>query len=188
MTKMTTKELIMCALFTALIAIGAFIKIPVPYVPFTLQFLFTNLAGLLLGKRLGAISVIAYIVIGLMGLPVFTSGGGIGYIMKPTFGYIIGFAAGAYITGYIAEKSRDLNHKSLTLAGLSGMCLVYLFGMVYFYFISNYYMNSPIGIWSLFLYCFIPFVPGDIAICFVSSILAKRLLPVIKRGGAQYAE
>ena len=55
--KITTKGMIMCALFTALIAVGAFIKVPVPVVPFTLQFLFTMLAGLIMGGRLGAISI-----------------------------------------------------------------------------------------------------------------------------------
>ena len=67
---------ILCAIFTALIAIGAFIRIPVPVVPFTLQFLFTTLAGVLLGSRLGALSVTIYIVLGLMGVPVFAEGGG----------------------------------------------------------------------------------------------------------------
>jgi biotin transport system substrate-specific component len=73
---------ILCAIFTALIAIGAFIRIPVPVVPFTLQFLFTTLAGVLLGARLGALSVIIYIVLGLMGVPVFAEGGGPGLYLQ----------------------------------------------------------------------------------------------------------
>ena len=76
MRNQKTRELVLCALFTALTAVGAFIKVPVPVVPFTLQFLFTMLAGLLLGGRLGAISVGAYAVLGLLGLPIFTEGGG----------------------------------------------------------------------------------------------------------------
>ena len=71
-----TKNLMYCSLFTALIAVGAFIKIPIPFVPFTLQFLFTTLAGLLLGSKMGAVSVIAYMVLGLVGLPIFSEGGG----------------------------------------------------------------------------------------------------------------
>ena len=63
MTK--TKSMIYCGLFTALIAAGAFIKIPVPVVPFTLQYLFTMLAGLFLGSRKGMISVVAYMLLGL---------------------------------------------------------------------------------------------------------------------------
>ena len=78
-----------CSLFTALIAVGAFINIPIPVVPFTLQFLFTTLAGLLLGSKMGAVSVIAYMVLGLVGLPIFSEGGGIWYVFKPSFGYIM---------------------------------------------------------------------------------------------------
>ena len=70
-----TKNLMYCSLFTALIAVGAFIKIPIQVVPFTLQFLFTTLAGLLLGSKMGAVSVIAYMVLGLVGLPIFSEGG-----------------------------------------------------------------------------------------------------------------
>lgn len=99
MTGQKTRSMILCALFAALIAAGAFLRIPIPVVPFTLQYLFTMLAGLLLGPRLGATAVGVYIVLGLAGLPVFTQGGGPGYIFQPTFGYIIGFALGAYLTG-----------------------------------------------------------------------------------------
>lgn len=67
MNKLSTKSLILCSLFAALIAVGAFIKIPIPVVPFTLQVLFTTLAGLLLGPKLGAISVGIYLLIGLIG-------------------------------------------------------------------------------------------------------------------------
>lgn len=72
-----TRDLILVAIFAALTAIGAFIKIPVPYVPFTLQYLFCALAGMILGSKLGALSQIVYVAIGLAGLPVFTEGGGI---------------------------------------------------------------------------------------------------------------
>ena len=100
---MKTKDLVLCAMFVALIAVGAFIKIPVPVVPFTLQFLFTMLAGLLLGPVNGALAVVVYIVLGLIGLPIFTQGGGPGYIFQPSFGYIIGFAVAAYVNGKIAN-------------------------------------------------------------------------------------
>lgn len=71
---MKTKGVIYCGLFTALIAVGAFIKIPIPVVPFTLQYLFTMLAGLLLGSRLGTLSVLSYMLLGLAGLPIFSEG------------------------------------------------------------------------------------------------------------------
>jgi len=180
-TFLSPKSLILCALFSALIAVGAFIKIPIPFVPFTLQFLFTTLAGLLLGSKLGAISVGVYIVIGLLGIPVFTHGGGIGYVLQPTFGYIIGFCIGTYTTGRIAESVAFPSFGRLLVASFAGLGVVYLFGMVYYYFLANYYMNSPISVWALILYCFILAVPGDIAICFASANISKKIRPLLKR-------
>jgi len=181
MKNLKTNDLVLCALFVALIAIGAFIKIPIPVVPFTLQFLFTMLAGLLLGPKLGFISVLGYIIIGLIGIPIFTEGGGIAYIFKPSFGYIIGFAFGAYITGKIAHESPRPSIQKLLIANFAGLIVVYSFGMIYYYLISNYYLNSPIGVWSLILYCFILAVPGDIVLCLFGAVLGKRLIPVLKR-------
>jgi len=177
-----TKNMVLCSVFVALIVVGAFIRIPIPVVPFTLQFLFTMLAGLLLGGKLGATSVCIYIVMGLLGLPVFAEGGGIGYILKPSFGYIIGFAVASYVTGVIANKVSDPGYKRLFAANFIGLGIVYLFGMVYCYLMSNFYLGNPIGLWPLFLYCFILAVPGDIVLCILGAFLGKRMIPIMKRG------
>lgn len=181
MNKHKTKKLILCALFASLISVGAFIRIPIPVIPFTLQFLFTMLAGLLLGGKLGCASVTVYILMGLLGLPVFAEGGGFAYILKPSFGYIIGFAVASYVTGSMANKVSNPNYKRLLAATFIGLFIVYLFGMVYCYLISDFYLGTPIGLWPLFLYCFILAVPGDIALCIVGSILGKRLIPFIQK-------
>lgn len=175
-----TKNMILCALFVALIAVGAFIKIPVPVVPFTLQFLFTMLAGLLLGGRQGCVAVCIYIVLGLLGLPVFAGGGGIGYVLQPSFGYIIGFAVGAFVTGTMANRSARPGYRRLLAANFTGIAIVYAFGMIYYYMISNFYLGTPIGLWTLFLYCFLLAVPGDITLCLIGAVLGKRLIPLIK--------
>lgn len=182
MNRSKTKNMILAALFAGLIAIGAFIKIPIPVVPFTLQFLFTMLAGLLLGANWGFLSVGLYLVIGLIGFPVFAQGGGLSYIFQPSFGYLIGFALGAYATGRIVENKLP-SYGRLLMANLTGLAIVYLVGLVYYYFISALYLNAPIGLWPLFLYGFVLAVPGDLALCLVGAALGVRLIPWIKRGG-----
>jgi biotin transport system substrate-specific component len=179
-----TRDLVLCSLFSALIAVGAFIKIPIPVVSFTLQFLFTTLSGLLLGARLGALSVAIYLITGLIGLPVFANGGGLSYILQPSFGYLIGFCLGSYITGTMASMEGRLSFWKLFSAGVAGLIAVYSIGMIYYYVIANFYIDQPIGIMALFLYCFLLPVPGDLVICIVSAIIAKRIIPSIRvKGG-----
>lgn len=179
--KITIKEMTLCAIFTVLTAVGAFIKIPIPVVPFTLQFLFTMLAGLLLGGRLGAISVGLYALLGLVGLPIFAEGGGIWYLLKPSFGYIIGFVVGSYVTGKMTEKRENLTFGRILAANFIGLAIVYGMGMIYYYIICNFVIDTPIALWPLFLYCFLLAVPGDICLCFVAAVLAKRLKPILAK-------
>ena len=115
---------------------------------------------------------------GLLGLPIFAEGGGFSYVLKPSFGYIIGFAVAAFVTGVIANKVPNPGYKRLLAANFIGLGIVYLFGMVYYYLISDLYLGTPIGLWPLFLYCFILAVPGDIVLCIVGAILGKRLIPI----------
>lgn len=174
-----TRSMVYCGLFTALIAVGAFIKVPVPVVPFTLQYLFTMLAGLLLGAKRGAIAVLAYMLLGLAGLPIFTEGGGLWYVLKPSFGYIIGFVLGTYVTGRIAETMPKKTIPHYLLANLAGLVIVYACGMSYYYVICNYVIDTPIAVWPLFLYCFILAVPGDIALSVLGAVIAKRVRPLV---------
>lgn len=178
-----TRELVFCGLFTALIAVGAFIKVPVPVCPFTLQLLFTTLAGMLLGARLGLVAVTVYLVLGLMGVPVFTEGGGPGYLLQPTFGYLIGFALGAWLTGFIARSVPMPSLKRLLAANFAGLAVVYALGMFYVYIINNFYLGHALGLWPLFLYCFVLAVPGDICLCIVAAFIGRRLIPVLGRLG-----
>lgn len=173
------KGLMYCAIFAALIAVGAFIKIPIPVVPFTLQLLFTMLAGLLLGGKLGGLAVSIYVLMGLIGFPVFTQGGGFTYIFNPSFGYLIGFIIGAYITGTIANQEKNPGIKRLLLANFVGLFIVYFFGMIHCYVINVFYLGNVMSLWTLFLYCFILAVPGDIILCILGAVLGKRLISVM---------
>lgn len=180
--KLKTRDMCLIAMFAALTAIGAFLKIPVPICPFTLQTLFTTMAGLLLGSKRGALSILIYIIIGLIGIPVFTQGGGFGYVLVPTFGYIIGFCIGAFLTGFITERIKKLTFIKLFGASLAGLAVIYILGMAYYYLLSNYISGgTPIDLYNLFYYCFLLVVPGDIVLCIIASILAKRLIPLINK-------
>mgnify|MGYP002509579883 CR=1 FL=1 len=176
-----TLEMVLCGVFTTLIAVGAFIKVPVPVVPFTLQFLFTMLAGLLLGGRLGAMSVGVYILLGLVGLPIFAEGGGFWYILKPSFGYLLGFMLAAWVTGRMVERRGRLTTGWVMAVNFLGLFIVYAAGMVYYYVICNYVIDTPIAVGPLFLYCFVLAVPGDICLCILAAILTVRVKPVFQK-------
>ncbi len=175
-----TYSLVLCAMFTALSIIGAFLRIPVPYVPITMQLTFTTLAGLLLGAKRGTISVMAYIILGLAGLPIFTQGGGIGYVFQPTFGYIIGFMFGAFAAGIIVGNGNNVSYKRYLVGSFMSLLICYTFGTVYFYIIMNLYLDKNIGISTILLSCFLTVIPGDIIMSFLSAWLAKKLRPHIK--------
>ena len=99
MRKSNLYYLTISAMFTALIAVGAFIKVPMPLLPFTMQTFFTMLACFLLPKKYSSLSAVLYLILGLIGVPIFTSGGGLGYVLTPGFGYLIGFVVANYVAG-----------------------------------------------------------------------------------------
>ena len=177
----TTFTLVTIALFTALIAVGAFIKIPIPLIPFTLQTFFVTLAGMMLGKKGGAVSAFLYMALGLIGLPIFTQGGGFSYVFKPTFGYIIGFIFGAFVTGLIVEKSKSRSYKVFLGAAFAGLFVLYIFGVTYFYIIMNLYLKTPTSVGYVLLYGFLVTIPGDTVMTFLGALIAKRLMPVVEK-------
>lgn len=172
--KLSTKTLAFCGLFTALTAIGAFIQIPVPYMDyFTLQFFFVLLSGIVLGSKKGALSVGCYVLIGLTGIPVFAAGGGIGYVVRPSFGYLLGFVAASFITGRISETLKK-NYRNYLLACLAGVVVTYLIGIVYKYMILNMYLHTPTTWIVVLLSCFPLDMPGDFCLCLLASGIGLR--------------
>lgn len=176
-----TRAIVLCGLFAALIAVGAFIKIPLPYIAFSMQTMFVSLAGMLLGKKWGAISVVVYLIIGLVGLPIFTQGGGFSYVFQPSFGFLIGFIFCAYITGALTERISTPTFKNLLLAQLPGILAYYAVGLPYFYLISTQYLNNGMGIAALFIYCFAATLPGDIVKSLLNAWLGRRLIPILRK-------
>lgn len=177
-----TKEMVFCGLFVALTAAGAFIQVPVPGMDyFTLQFLFVLMAGLLLGSKLGGVAVLSYVILGLVGLPIFAAGGGITYIFRPSFGYLIGFVAAAFGTGFVAEKIKADSFAKYLIACFVGFALCYGIGLTYKYFMLNFYVGEKTAFLMVIADCFPLDMPGDVVLCIISSLLALRLRPLARK-------
>ncbi len=178
-----TMDLTVCGLFAALIAVGAFLKIQIPVQPypmnFTLQWFFVLMAGLLLGQRRAAASVCAYLVIGLAGVPVFASGGGPMYLFRPTFGFLLGFALAAWVMGFLSDRGAAASVWGMLGTSMAGLAAYYGVGILYFYGISNYVLQMPVG-WGLVLInCFLLTVGEDALLCVLAVLVCRRLKGVV---------
>ena len=149
-----------------------------PFVSTRNQFLFTLLAGLVLGGRRGAIAGVAYILLGLLGVPIFAAGGGPGYVLQPTFGYLLGFVLQAWFCGKYARSLRTISFRSLLAVNVGGMAIVYILGIGWFYLVSNYVLQAPIAFWTAIFYCGILQVGPDFLLCMAAAGLALRCYKV----------
>lgn len=183
--KIKTKDFIGVSLFAALTAVGAFISIPLGAIPITLQLLFTLLSGILLGGNLGALSQIVYIILGFIGLPIFAGGkGGIGIIFSPTFGFLMGYIICSLILGKLCNKlieKKKISFASIALICTLGVIIVYLFGVPYMYIILTKVNKTSITFFGALKSGCLIFLPGDCLKILLSSLLAIKLIPVIKR-------
>ncbi len=157
--RFNTRYLILCALFASLTAIGAFMRIPLGFTSVTLQFLFAAMAGLLLGPRYGALSQVVYLFLGLAGFPVFTQGGGPGYVLTPTFGFLLGLIPAAWLTGFFAGSHPS--SRRVAISALVGLASLYLVGVPYLYFIMNFYLGHPMSVWDTIKSGMLVFLPGE---------------------------
>ena len=168
-----TRSLVLAALFAALTAVGAFLKIPLGVSSITLQFLFTALAGILLGSKYGALSQAVYVLLGLMGLPIFTAGGGPGYVLQPTFGFLLGLIPAAWVVGRLSQH--HWRAVPLFLAALAGLGVLYLVGIPYMYFILNVYLQKGMDLMAILQAGMFLFLPGDALKLCVTAWLAPAL-------------
>ncbi len=178
-----TRDLTLIAMFAALTAIGAFIKIPLPVVPITLQYFFCALGALLLGAKKGALAQMLYVAVGLIGIPVFTKGGGPQYVLEPSFGYLIGFIAGAYVIGKCSENIKTLTVKNVFISCLLGLLIVYIFGCAYMYILFNFYVGKAMNVWSIVKIGVLAFIGSDLLATLMISIVAVRVVPLLRKLG-----
>lgn len=163
------------ALWVALITMGAYIRVPIPVVPFTMQVFFTQMAGAVGGPFKGAGSVLVYVLLGLIGVPVFVNGGGLGYVFQPTFGYLLGFIVAAFVTGIIVKRSQ-LTYLQCLVAHLIGLAIVYLFGVLWLWGHGAVLTGVMPALRPILMYGFVLCAPGDIVLSFLAAELTRRIL------------
>lgn len=173
---MKVQNLVLAGMFAALTAIGAFIKIPIPFVPFTLQFFFVLLAGSLLGSRAGMLSQLGYIITGLLGIPIFAYGGGPAYILQPTFGYLLGYIFTAYAVGRLTEGNPAPSFFNFLRANLLGVIITYFFGVTYLYGIINLVLDQALSFKNALWFGAIVCSPGDILLSIVAARVSVKIL------------
>ena len=181
MNRSYTKNLALCAMFVALIAVGAFVTIHIPLVPLSLQDMFVLLAAVLLGPKWGCLSVCIYLLMGLAGLPIFTQGGGIGYFLRPTFGYLLGYIPASYLVGKMTETKEPPSFKKILFACFAGIAVIYFFGTVYLFLLNKFYLGNTIALGPMLLACDVQPLPGDIIKCFLVAAIGQRLIPLIRQ-------
>ena len=173
--KIKTKDITLISLFVAITIILSQIVIPLTPVPLSLSLVAVYLSGALLGWKRGGITQITYLLIGAVGLPVFSSAkGGIPVLFGPTGGYIFGYVAAAIITGLIIEKAKKMDLYIIIGAMTAGLISCYLLGSIWLGMITE------IGFIKALYVGVIPFIPGDIIKILVSSMIVKKLPQIIK--------
>lgn len=171
---MDRNTLALIPLCAALTAAGALIRIPLWPVAITLQTFFVILSGIILGPRHGALSQLVYLIIGLLGLPVFSSGGGISYFMQPSFGYLLGFVLAPLAVGSIV-RNKVLSHKIVFIAAIAGTLVIYSIGIPYLAAYMYLVLKKPDAISLAIKTGALVFLPGDLIKCIILAMIIPRL-------------
>ncbi|KAB7705366.1 BioY family transporter [Bacillus aerolatus] len=179
---MKANEIVLCALFAALMAVGANVSpfLTIGGVPVTLQLMFAIIAGGLLGSRLGALSMAAYLFSGLAGAPVFAQfKSGPASLLSPTFGFILSFILVAYTTGKILENS--LKKVAYVSAGTAAVFLNYIIGTNYMYAAFKWWAEAPEGFSYLIAWSWMAaYFPLDLAVTVLSLVALPKIQSALK--------
>ena len=167
--------MIYASLFGAVTAAGAYLIIPFPLVPITLQTLFLNLAAVFLGGRLAALSQVIYILLGIIGLPVFAGGkAGIGILIGPTGGYLIGFVVAAYVIGKLIEMKERPGLVWMACSMVVGLVVIYLLGVTWLAIFAKLNPKQAILMGA------VRFLIGDALKIIIAALIALKIRDRIK--------
>ncbi len=176
--KLTTLDMAYIGLFACIMAICAWISVP-GEIPFTLQTMGVFLAVGLLGGKRGTLAVLVYVLLGAVGLPVFSGfTGGIGRLMGATGGYILGFLASALIM-WAVEKLLPKQLWALVLGMVLGLAVCYAFGTVWFLVVYTK-AKGAISLMSVLGMCVIPYIIPDLLKIALALVLTKTLKRFVK--------
>lgn len=177
------KSMVFVALMAAFLCIFSPISIPLPLVPITLQTFGVFLVSALLGWKRGTVAVLIYLLLGLIGLPVFSGwAGGFSSFATPSSGYIIGFLFTALLTGFLIDRfSRQFWMYPVAMA--AGLAVCYLFGTIWFLVYMNVWMSTPYSFWEAVLICVLPFLVGDAVKIAAATALSYPLRKQLVRNG-----
>ena len=179
MSNRKIKDIVLISLFSAIIVVCSFITIPA-VVPFTLQTFAVILCLNILGAKKGIISILIYIFLGVVGLPVFSGfNGGIGALLNITGGYIIGFIFSALIFGVVTSVLNKKPRKIVNLiASFAGLIGCYIFGTLWYVllYIKN---GDTMSFTSALTICVLPFIIPDILKIVMSVVISERIKKLI---------
>lgn len=171
-----TKYLALSAVCTALMVVGAYLRFPLPFlaVQFTTQVFFLLVTGLLLPPAFSAGALAAYVLLGLMGFPVFSQGGGLQTVLTPNFGYLLGFMFSAFITAFLHKKWKGKRFSYLFPAA-AGVLAVYVIALPYVALLSSLYQLKPVAFQTLINGYFLAFLPLDLVKAAGAALVARQV-------------
>ncbi|MDR3543173.1 MAG: biotin transporter BioY [Desulfosporosinus sp.] len=177
---MKTRKLAMTSVMAALMCLAGMLLHWSPgLVPFSILPVFVLMSGIILGAEYAAMAMLVYLVLGLFGLPVFSTApyGGLGYILKPTFGFLLGYVAAAYIVGRVYREGSLWR----AIAGvLAGLFTLYLFGLIYLYIILHWVLHRPTSVAGVLMIGFVPLlflgdlIKAGIAVWIGQEVVRRR--------------
>lgn len=178
--KIKINELCQMAIMLALLIVCSKISVNIGPIPITLQTFAVIMVGYVLKLKKGLIVFLAYILMGLLGIPVFSSGGGFDYIVKPSFGFILGFLLSVFVTGLsLKSKNNILSYILGLIQGLLGLLIIDFVGLIYMYIIMNYYLGMDKNVISILEAGLFPFLLKDTISVVIAVVIYSRVSNLI---------
>lgn len=174
-------RIVLVSLIAAMISVGAIFSLPLPppLPPLTLAVFFALLGGLLLGPIWGTAATGLYLSLGAVGLPVFANGaGGAGQFAGPTGGFLVGYAAAAFVAGLLSDR-RNWRFARTTAASLAGVAMLYAVGLPWFRMVLDARPGRDVTLLAAFM-IMAPYLVGDLVKAIAAAALIKALKPLLQ--------